>query len=253
MVDKRVVLLAQAGTSTNMLFNSIQKSYSIEKVIIEKSEGRKKFLKRRAKRMGWWSVLGQVMFMFYQKLILMPVTWRRRAEVANLYQLDRTPIPDELIIKVESCNSDLCRDLLRSIDPGLVLINGTRIISEKTIYATSCVMVNIHAGITPKYRGVHGGYWALRMKEPQLCGTSLHIIDQGVDTGSVLDQSIIHPTNRDSFTTYPLLQLGEGIRLLLTHIPNLLDGKIVTKTAMTNESKIWYHPTLWDYLTHPIA
>src|SRR5438093_9923670 len=42
-----------------------------------------------------------------------------------------------------------------------VVVNGTRIISEAVLTASDAVFINMHAGITPKYRGVHGGYWAL--------------------------------------------------------------------------------------------
>ena len=42
-----------------------------------------------------------------------------------------------------------------------MILNGTRIVSKKVISSIGCLFINTHCGITPKYRGVHGGYWAI--------------------------------------------------------------------------------------------
>ena len=41
----------------------------------------------------------------------------------------------------------------------------------------------MHAGITPQYRGVHGGYWAVVNNDPEHCGVTIHFVDKGIDTG----------------------------------------------------------------------
>jgi methionyl-tRNA formyltransferase len=35
--------------------------------------------------------------------------------------------------------------------------------------------VNIHVGITPKYRGVHGTYWALVNNDVENSGVTVHL------------------------------------------------------------------------------
>ena len=252
MNNDRLILLAQAGTATNILFHAINSTWPFCQVIIEEPEPKKKFIQRRIHRLGYTAVAGQLAFTMFQRLYLRPRSASRRRQIMADYKFSSDPIPKELITRVKSCNSQECRDLLSKINPSLILINGTRIISKRTIHSGGCALVNIHAGITPKYRGVHGGYWALRNKEPELCGVSLHVIDEGIDTGAVIDQAIITPSTRDSFLTYPLLQLGEGIRLLRAHLPCLLGGTIKTKPALTQQSALWYHPTLWSYLTHNV-
>ena len=42
-----------------------------------------------------------------------------------------------------------------------MVVNGTRILSRRMLESIDAVFLNMHVGITPKYRGVHGGYWAL--------------------------------------------------------------------------------------------
>ena len=252
MSEYRIVLLAQEGLSTSILFHAINENYPIDHVILEEPESSLKFITRRIKRLGYRKVLGQLAFMIFQRVFLKPRAGKRRRQILENNHLNTDPIPNDRITIVPSCNSEACRDLLQSISPTLVLINGTRIISNKTIQSSNCPLINIHAGITPKYRGVHGGYWALRNGEPQLCGVSLHIIDEGIDTGAVIDQALISITPDDSFLTYPLLQLSKGLELLKKHIPDLLSGKFDIKQPMTKESALWYHPTIWSYLASKV-
>ena len=51
-----------------------------------------------------------------------------------------------------------------------------------------CPVLNYHAGITPKYRGMNGGYWALATGDAGNFGATVHLVDAGVDTGGVLHQ-----------------------------------------------------------------
>ena len=49
--------------------------------------------------------------------------------------------------------------------------------------------VNIHNGPLPKYRGVNPINWALKNNENSH-GVTLHHIDEGIDTGDIIDQEI---------------------------------------------------------------
>lgn len=69
--------------------------------------------------------------------------------------------------------------LMRMISPDIVVVNGTRIINEETINCLHVPMINMHMGITPRYRGVHGTYWALTQGDKEHCGVTIHVIDKG--------------------------------------------------------------------------
>ena len=109
----------------------------------------------------------------------------------------------------------------------------------------------MHVGITPKYRGVHGGYWALVKNDSENCGVTIHFVDAGIDTGEVIFQQRITVTNKDNFVTYPLLQLSEGIPYMKKALQDIIKGQIVTKKN-PQESFLWYHPTIWQYLYHRV-
>ena len=161
-------------------------------------------------------------------------------------------IPKEIEMKrASSVNSSECREILRDISPDVVVLNGTRIVSAKTLSCIDAPFINIHAGITPKYRGVHGGYWALVDRDYENCGVTIHLVDEGIDTGDIIYQGEIYPTKDDNFCTYPYLQFIEGIKLLKIAIDDLFADRLETHNRDL-PSKLWYHPTIVEYIKNYI-
>src|SRR5258708_13443974 len=57
-----VVLLASPGESTNIIFNAIKDEFHIEAAVIEEPVDRLELLKRRKRRLGLPTVVGQTLF-----------------------------------------------------------------------------------------------------------------------------------------------------------------------------------------------
>ena len=247
-MNKSIVLLAGEGLSTHLMYNFLKKNFSVQRVILEDPVSRSVFLRRRFQRLGLIPVLGQILF----QLIVLPAlkvqSKRRLKEIASKYGLDDTPIPEALISRVDSVNSEHTRVLLKSLNSSVIVVNGTRIISIETLQSTSSPFVNIHAGMTPAFRGVHGAYWAMAQDLPDLCGVTVHLVDAGIDTGKILAQALIHAKPEDNFATYPLIQLGVGLPLLKTAIDKLLAHNVQFIQPPDCPSRLWSHPTFWGYL-----
>jgi folate-dependent phosphoribosylglycinamide formyltransferase PurN len=79
------------------------------------------------------------------------------------------------------------------------------------------------------------------------CGVTVHLVDAGIDTGNVLAQAQIPFTRKDNFSTYPYLQLAEGLVLLKEVILRMEKGE---RPVVHNQldSALWHHPTLWGYV-----
>jgi methionyl-tRNA formyltransferase len=251
MIKRRIVMLAGKGDSTNILFHSLKNEYDILAVILEDAVSTKEFLKKRIKKLGIWKVAGQVLFQLSVSKILNRISSARKKEILKKYDLDVSKIPAGKVIKVDSVNNPKCISLLQKLNPEIVIVNGTRIISEKVLGSVPVKFINIHAGITPKYRNVHGAYWALVNNDLENCGVTVHEVDRGIDTGNIIYQKKIEITNRDNFSTYPLLQLAEGIIYLKRTLSDIFSNNVSFKKNNL-ESKIWHHPTLAQYLYHRI-
>jgi len=46
--------------------------------------------------------------------------------------------------------------------------------------------INIHAGVSPYYRGADCNFWALYDNNPHLVGTTIHMLSKGLDSGPML-------------------------------------------------------------------
>jgi phosphoribosylglycinamide formyltransferase-1 len=244
-----IVLLAGPGDSTNIVFNYLASRFCNVVAVVEEPVPRMQIARRRAKRLGWPTVSGQMAFVG----VAMPfLQWRARDRVGQILEeagLDTTPISDAK--SVGSVNSPETTTLLRGLEPAVIVVNGTRIISSAVLSSVDSTFVNTHAGITPRYRGVHGGYWALRDHRTDLVGTTVHLVDPGIDTGGVLAQGTFESGPDDSMATYPYLHLACGLPLLADCVKQIVDGgvpKQVESLDKSGDSTLRWHPTLWGYL-----
>lgn len=251
MTNKKIVMLAGEGDSTNIIYNAIDAEFFIDTVIIEKKESKKIFIKRRIKKLGIVTVGGQILFQLIIVKLLDIFSAKRIKNILAENQLNISDIPVRKIVRVNSINDNTVVELLRKIKPDVIIINGTRIISKKILTATPCVFINGHTGVTPMYRGVHGGYWALVNNDRKHCGVTVHLVDEGIDTGAILYQENIQATKKDNFVTYPYLQTAKMLSILSMAVENALSDNL-NKVSVAGNSKIWYHPTIWQYLFYRI-
>ena len=243
-----IVILAAPGEWTNSVVNALDDRFTIEAIILEKPVSRLTRVKRRAAHIGVVREADQVAF---SALVVPMLRWRARGRLASLRHrlgADRE-VPSDRVVHVDSVNSQEVIDELRRRDPTLVLVSGTRVISEEVINSVPAPFVNMHAGITPRYRGVHGAYWALAEGRPESAGVTVHLIDPGIDTGPILRQARVAPSAEDSFVTYPYLQLEAGLPILAEVIDDALQGHVDPVESLdATESHLWYHPGAIDYL-----
>jgi phosphoribosylglycinamide formyltransferase 1 len=239
-----VVLLAGDGDSTWIVYNALRESFALSAVVVEEAPSAAQILRRRARKLGWVTVAGQVAFIIYARATAR-FSSARRDEILRERGLNRTRSA-AAVTQVENANSTAVIELLRSLAPQVVVVNGTRILSADVLECIEAPFINMHAGITPMYRGVHGCYWALANRDPLHAGVTVHLVDSGVDTGSVIAQAVVRPSPADSYHTYPFLQLAAGLPLLEQAVRDALEGDLRT-VAVDGESRLYYHPTIWRY------
>jgi folate-dependent phosphoribosylglycinamide formyltransferase PurN len=247
----RIVLLAGPGEPTSIVYHYLAARFSDVVVVMEESVPRVTLARRRARRLGWPTVLGQIAFVTVALPLLRRSSKARADEILAESGLDVSTIGD--VHHVASVNAPETAAMLRRLAPAVVVVNGTRIIADTILGAVPCPFINIHAGITPRYRGVHGGYWALAEGRPDLVGTTVHVVDAGIDTGGVLARSYFTPTPADDFATYPYRHLADGLPLLAEQVDRVLAGQELrflgpAEAADAVESRLRWHPTLWGYV-----
>ena len=257
--SRRVVLLTWESDTTALVANVLAERFSDLTTVVESPESRFRVARRRASRIGWVQVGGQLAFVL---LVVSVLSHRARPRVRALLEsveVASKPVP---LQRVESVNSVATRDMLRRLDPDVVVVLGTRIISSAVLESVECPFVNLHAGVTPRYRGLHGVYWALSEGRPDLAGTTVHVVDAGIDTGTVLGRAYVSVGPEDSIATYPYVGLVAGLPVLVDQVerllaegrnglgpPRIYGASCDPAAELTkDDSRLWSHPTLWGYL-----
>jgi folate-dependent phosphoribosylglycinamide formyltransferase PurN len=243
-----VVLLAGPGYSTDIVANYLASLVPDVVVVMENPQSRAEMARRRARRVGWSTAAGQVLFVALLQPVLRRLGARRRAAIFGAASVDTTR--RAAAHRVPSVNDDQTIALLHSLRPDAIVVHGTRIIAARVLASAGCPVLNMHAGITPRYRGVHGGYWALAEHHPEWVGTTVHLVDPGIDTGGILAQTTFEVSGEDTIATYPDLHLVHGLPLLGAQTKKLLSGAELEQiqASVATGSHLYYHPTFWGYL-----
>lgn len=241
-----VVVLSGGGPLPWIMANTVIERFGPITIIEEHKEPTFVLVRRRIRLLGAISTFGQVAFSPVLKFLHRKSVERKR-EIMSTAGLDPVPSKNCDLIKVQSVNTDACRKALRQVAPKIILVFGTRMIRKKTLSCVGAPFINYHAGINPTYRGMNGGYWALARGDQENAGVTVHLVDEGVDTGGILYTAPFKAEKGDNFVTYPLLQAAAGKPLVLKAAEDALNGRL--RTIKSNPpSAQWFHPTLWQYL-----
>ena len=241
----KLVIMASRSRTSYTLIHHLADRYEVGLVIFEAPK-MKQLLRYRVRLLGWWTVAQQLAFVVYDRAVIRP---RSRRQIAALLQGYTDTPPDDRLrcVDVPTVNSPAVRALLAEVNPACVVVSGTGIIGKKTL-AAAPVYINIHVGITPRYRGVHGGFWAIYEDRPALAGVTVHLIDAGVDTGQPLGQATIDVQPTDTFRTLPVKQYLSGLPLMVRAVDDALNDRLRPITPPDLPSKQWYSPTPAAYL-----
>ncbi|MFB9978305.1 formyl transferase [Mesorhizobium kowhaii] len=245
-LKSNIVVVTEGGPHIWAVINAIVDRLGQVSVILEAPESKKQLLLRRARRLGWVSAIGQLGTMVLTRLGKRFFAGHAAQMIAE-QKLETEPRPGQSIIHVPSANASECLDAIARIQPGVVFLAGCRMLTRETLSKISCPVINYHAGITPKYRGMNGGYWALATRDAENFGTTVQLVDAGVDTGGALRQVRGKPERGDGISSYALRQASFSRDICVESVSDVLAGKLATIDPGL-PSRQWYHPTIWFYL-----
>jgi methionyl-tRNA formyltransferase len=121
------------------------------------------------------------------------------------------------------------------------------VLRKPLLDAVSAPFINYHCGINPLYRGQYPLYWAKAMGDEANVGVTVHLIDEGIDTGDVLYQERLELGWKDVSSISFLIALPVGAKLMLRALQDALSGNLKPFIAR-GKSQIFYPPTLLQYI-----
>lgn len=249
-VQGRIVVFTAGGLNPQVMINALSDRFADIHIIREMPESKGEIVKRRARRLGWINALGQLATMIASRLYK-TVAAKRSDAIIKQHGLKAAENPEIPVINVVSLNSDECRNAVAELKPDVVFTISCRILSEKTLSAISCPVINFHAGINPMYRGQMGGYWSLVENDAGNFGATVHLVDKGVDTGGTLYEQRTAPDKADTMATYPLLLTAVSTGIAISAIEDALSGALKPYQP-AGKSVLRFPPPVWIWLWHGI-
>lgn len=73
-----------------------------------------------------------------------------------------------------------------NLNPKFIFMLSYPILIKKE-HLEKCLFVNMHGALVPRYRGIHGGTWAMVNGEKEQ-GYTIHKVDEGIDSGPIFFQ-----------------------------------------------------------------
>ncbi len=111
---------------------------------------------------------------------------------------------------VNNINATEYIDWLRNIKPDVIAVCGASIFKKEILDISANGVLNLHGGLSQKYRGLFTTEWAVYNEEPEYVGATVHYISPGIDDGDVVYQGRpdIMPSDNPNSLYVKLVKLG---------------------------------------------
>ena len=132
---------------------------------------------------------------------------------------------------LNQCSMNLLSDFLKS--DVYVVFGSSYIKGELVDFLVKQKALNIHAGVSPYYRGTDCNFWALYDDNTHLVGTTIHLLSKGLDSGPMLYHAMSNlKTNPFEYTMSTIKSAFHSIA------ERIKDGSIFTfKPLVQDKSK----------------
>jgi len=175
---ERVVLLARDHEEVRWLAGRLAGRGQLTLLVLEQRTraDRVALWRRRARRNGLKRTASAGAALVVDRLVTAMLERRLKVTCEESELPPARQVPD--------VNSREIQQLVADVRPTLGLVLGTRILGAEVIAAFGTApLLNLHSGMTPTYRGTHGGAWALLDGRPDRVASTWHVVDLGIDTG----------------------------------------------------------------------
>lgn len=133
----------------------------------------------------------------------------------------------ERVVRVDSFHDPAAIAALGALDADWFLLGQPGILKPQVLALARHGVLNAHPGWLPDYRGLSPATWALASGEPQRLGSTLHLVDAGIDTGAIV---ALRPLERRDLPPFHALEArlyDDCIALLVDAAARLRRGEVL--------------------------
>lgn len=181
----------------------------------------------------------------YSKLYLKKLKKDKNSKTERIfYTIEELGRPKGIEIKkIENINSEDSIKKLDKINPTLIAVVGSKIIKSRVLNKFKNKFINFHTGILPEFRGPYSEFWAIYKNQANMIGTTVHLIDEGVDTGRILKQMRVDIDSQKNPQIAHFLNAKAGANLIAKTINEYLLGEITPFRQVESDAHYYTYPT----------
>lgn len=180
----RIAILRSDDAHHHYLSALLQRRFDVVTDIVEPgaAQRRRLWTRRQYKNFVYWH------YHRLRRSVLGLNAYRQRyfADLPAVPAERRTPA-----LTVDWINDATTLAELERANADLAIVICTSILRRETIAAAGDLVINVHGGHLPEYRGNHCFFFALYEGRFDKVGATIHFIDAGIDTGDIIE--VIRP------------------------------------------------------------
>ncbi len=119
---------------------------------------------------------------------------------------------------------------VKNLNPDVVFIFGSGMIRDPLFSELPNLTINLHLGLSPRYRGSATLFWPFYFLEPNWAGSTFHLITGEPDAGNIIHQSI------------PKLEYGDTIHEVACKVvkQSAIDVKKIINTLESGKELVFH-------------
>lgn len=230
----RIVVLTSETQSNVWLVNQLLSRHEIVGIVLERRplalSAQEKMERRRrmVRRHGLLRTVNKLLFNWLRSRLL---AGTEASAMRDSFFPDGTAVSysrQTPTVVVANINDVECIDFIRGQEPDVLAVCGTSVLKPEVFTLAPKGAVNIHTGITPEYRCADPIFWALYRGEPEKVGVTIHFIDRGIDTGSIIHQESVPVYADDSLAAIASRCVRRGAELYSRALAEIEHGSVRT-------------------------
>ena len=239
----RIVVLTSETPGNVWLVNQLLARHDIAGIVVERRPlaltGREKMERRRrmVRRYGVVRTVNKLLFNRVRSRVLSGSNATTAAENFSPGNAPVAYLQEVPTLDVANVNDAECLEFIRAQAPAVLAVCGTSMLKPEVFTLAPSGAINIHTGITPEYRSADPIFWALYRREPEKVGVTIHYVDRGIDTGSIIHQETVPVYADDSLATISARCIRRGAGLYSRALTEIENGSVRTMTRTAAESR----------------
>lgn len=235
----KIALLAKSGTFSDQTLIFLAEKFKISCVVFEYKSTKEEirtFIKTQ----------GRVRFAFF---VIKKIFSKFQVNKSKSSTFNRTEyckknnIPYNVVL---NHNSPESIKALSEINPDIIVICSSGIISQKIIDIPKIGIISGHPGWLPDYRGWDALRWAILKNG--IKGVTIHFIDKGIDTGDIILQEKIDSTIFKNFNQIFDFALNLRLELYDSAITLINQGEYPRIKQIKKPGSLYKRMSFWNQI-----